>query len=86
VPPKSANTDSWAEAFRLAICTKETDPVPDDFFTAAQWANKLDLSLSHTRRLLLEGMKTGKMERKNFRAAFGKIVRREPHYRLLVKT
>lgn len=60
--------------------------VPDDFFTAAQWANKLELSLSHTRRLLLDGIKTGKIERREFRAAFGKIVRKEPHYRLLVKT
>ena len=60
--------------------------MPDDFFTALQWANKLELSLSHTRRLLLEGMKTNKVERKDFRAAIGKIVRREAHYRLRIKT
>lgn len=57
--------------------------MPEDFFTALQWANKLELSLSHTRRLLLEGTKAGKIERREFRAAFGKIVRKEPHYRLI---
>jgi response regulator of citrate/malate metabolism len=60
--------------------------VPDDFFTIAEWANKLELSRSHTRRLLLEGTQAGKIERREFRAAFGKIVRRASHYRLLVKT
>lgn len=36
--------------------------------------------------MLLDGVKAGKVERQYFRVAVGRIIRKEAHYRLIVRT
>ena len=62
------------------------DVVPDGFFMTQRWADLVGQSNSHTRRLLLDGVKAGKVETKDFRVKVGRIIRREAHYRLIVRT
>lgn len=83
---KSANTDGWAEAFRQALCIRKVDVVPDGFFMTQQWAEIVSKSESHTRRMLLAGVKDGKVEQKDFRVQVGRIIRTQTHYRLRVRT
>lgn len=56
--------------------------VPNGFFMTLQWAQMLGKSHSHTRRMVLDGVKAGKVERKDFRVQVGRIIRKEAHYRL----
>lgn len=51
-----------------------------------QWGKIVGKSDSHTRRMLLAGVKDGKVERKDFRVKVGRIIRTETHYRLIVRT
>lgn len=51
-----------------------------------RWAEIVGKSNSHTRRMLLAGVKEGKVERKDFRVQVGRIIRTETHYRLIVRT
>ena len=51
-----------------------------------QWARIVGKSHSHTRRMLLDGVKEGKVERKDFRVRLGRIIRTETHYRLILRT
>ena len=60
--------------------------VPDGFFMTQRWAEIVGKSNSHTRRMLLAGVKEGKVERKDFRVQVGRIIRTETHYRLIVRT
>lgn len=46
------------------------------------WADMLGKSHSHTRRLLRDGVKAGKVETKDFRVRVGRSIRKEVHYRL----
>jgi hypothetical protein len=62
------------------------DAVPDGFFMTQQWARIVGKSHSHTRRMLLDGVKEGKVERKDFRVRLGRIIRTETHYRLILRT
>ncbi len=50
------------------------------------WADMLGKSHSHTRRLLRGGVKAGKVETADFRVKVGRIIRKEAHYRLIVRT
>ncbi len=58
------------------------DVVPDGFFMTQEWAQILKKSKTHTRRMLLDGLKAGKVERKDFRVPVGSVIRTEAHYRL----
>ena len=62
------------------------DAVPDGFFMTLQWARILGKSKSHVRRMLLDGVKSGKVERKDFCVRVGRIIRTETHYRITVLT
>lgn len=48
-----------------------------------QWANLLDKSHSHIRRMVLDAVKSRKMETKDFRVKVGRSIRKEAHYRLI---
>lgn len=62
------------------------DVVPDGFFMTQEWAQIVKKSKSHIRRMLLDGVKAGKVERKDFRVSVGSVIRTEAHYRLKVRT
>ncbi len=57
--------------------------VPEGFFTTYEWAEMLGKSYSHIRRMLMNGVRNGKVERREFRVRLGRVIRKEAHYRLI---
>lgn len=63
-----------------------TSPVPDEvpagWRTSTEWAEKFNLSESHTRKLLARGVRNGGVKSKSFRVASGG--RRMPVHHFLI--
>ena len=81
---KRDDAAKWLEALQVSLVESGVDEVPEGWDTMDEISQKINLSLSHTRHLVLELCKAGKAERKIFRITGGK--RRTcpvPHYRLL---
>ena len=48
-----------------------------------QWGRIVGKSDSHIRRMLMNGVRNGKVERREFRVRLGRVIRKEAHYRLI---
>lgn len=62
-PPRALT--EWAEALQSVV--EISDDVPDGFYTIAELADKLHISLSTVRRKVYAMRKEGKVEMKRFR-------------------
>lgn len=65
-----------------ALKNERLDVVPKGFFTREQWSKKFDCASFKTKKLIRGGIKSGLMERKDFRIKVSGIILPIPHYRV----
>ena len=64
-----------------ALANLEQEPATG-FLTAKQWAQKWKMSESHCLRLLREGVRVGKVDRRVYKIKTGTVIRPTGHFRV----
>ena len=72
---------SWIEKLEQKIRSEGVDSVPKGWMTTRQIADEMGLSSVRAGHIVRGQVRSGWMEKKNFRILVGDLVRPVPHYR-----
>jgi hypothetical protein len=78
--PSGAMTPAQALAALQSILSPDAETPAEGYLTMEQWADAWSLSLTHTSRMIRQGMAKGVVEKAEYRLEAGK--RKVPHYRV----
>jgi hypothetical protein len=78
-PQQTIRMDEWLAELQRFEC----DEVPPGFYRPAQLKEQLNLKETKLKRFLRHGLKSGRIETRNFRLMVSNGARLIPHYRII---
>jgi hypothetical protein len=83
--PEDLKASAWRAAFKK-VNHNQVETVPPGWHTPEEIAEKLGYCKEVAMHKCREMAKVGMVERRDFKVAWGQIVRPRPHYRLIKKS
>lgn len=72
---------SWIKDLESHLSSSGVEVVPEGWLTSRQMADEMGLSVSRTQDIAREQVRSGWLEKRNFRIQVGERVLPTPHYR-----
>lgn len=72
---------SWIKDLESHLSSSGVEVVPEGWLTSRQMADEMGLSVSRTQDIAREQVRSGWLEKRNFRIRVGERVLPTPHYR-----